>query len=153
MKRPRSFTGSYTAIVTPFRRGAEELYLGVMPQSWIDRYGDAGWLNRRGEGKGNLTAIEQAAQLVALAHAQRLTVSITLNAPAYTAAQLPEIVELVGQLAEIGVDGLIITDPGLMLTLRAAGSRLAVKASSVAALCVAGSPAPSGGASRDLKIL
>ena len=114
--------------------GANELYCGVTPERWTERYGDAGWLNRRGAGKANLESLAELERLVRRAHERRLSVSVTVNAPYYTAEQLPAVVLLCGQLGQAGVDGLIVSDPGLMLALREAGARLRVTASSVAAI-------------------
>ena len=120
--------------------GANELYCGVTPDSWTARYGDAGWLNRRGGGKANMTSVAELARLVDIAHARGLTVSVTLNTPYYTADQMPALVALSSELAAIKVDGIIISDPSLILALREAGSPLPIKVSSVAAVrnCGAG---------------
>ena len=115
------------------RFGATELYTGVTVERWTERFGGLAWLNRRGAGIGNpnLLGLER---LVAEANRCSLPVAVALNAPYYTRSQLPDVVALCAELAALGVRRVIVSDPGLILALRAAGSPLAISASSVAAI-------------------
>jgi len=114
--------------------GAEELYCGIVPQEWMERYSGAVWLNRRSPKGGSLETFSELRQLVDAAHARRLPVFITLNAPYYTAEQLPLVVDLARRLwGETGVDALIVTDLNLLLRLSEEQPAAALHVSSVAA--------------------
>jgi putative protease len=114
--------------------GAEELFCGVVPREWTEQYTGAAWLNRRSPKGGSLETYSELKQLVDGAHARQLPVFITLNAPYYSAEQLPIVLQLARKLSEeIGVDALIVTD--LNLLVRLSQERLCAKlhVSSVAA--------------------
>lgn len=114
--------------------GAGEFYCGVVPEDWIDRYSYAVWLNRREVGKANLTSIANLRLLVDRSHNHSIPVFLTLNAPYYTGNQMPYILEMVEVLYSIGVDGLIISDVGLILALMNAEIDIDIRVSSVAAV-------------------
>ena len=91
--------------------GAEELYCGITPAEWTARYQGAVWLNRRSPKGSSLDSYAEMKQLVDGAHALRIPVFITLNAPYYAAEQIPLVIELARRLSEeIGVDALIVSD-------------------------------------------
>lgn len=113
--------------------GASEFYCGVSLQSWASRYGDAAWLNRRGAGAAN-PGPEELGKIAQKAADMGIPVAVPLNAPYYTAEQLPVLLDLCAALEESGVSSVIVSDPGLMLALRASGSALKITASSVAAI-------------------
>ncbi len=98
--------------------GADELYCGVVPPEWTGEYSGAIWLNRRSPAGANLATYESLADLVRRAHGYGLPVSLTLNAPCYNERQLQSIGALAKKVTgEIGVDALIVSDIGLLLTL------------------------------------
>ncbi len=113
--------------------GATEFYCGVAVESWAQRYGNLAWLNRRGVGAANPN-LDALRRLVVEANRFAIPVAVALNSPFYTASQLPDIVALCRDLADVGVRRVIVSDPGLILALRASGSTLAISASSVAAI-------------------
>lgn len=114
--------------------GAEELYCGIVPREWMQKYTGAIWLNRRSPVGGSLDSYADLKRLVDDAHRLQLPVFITLNAPSYTAEQLPLVLELAHNLSEeVGVDALIVTDINLLLRLSEARLTAALHVSSVAA--------------------
>jgi len=114
--------------------GAEELYCGIVPREWMERYTGAVWLNRRSPKGGSLETYQELGRLVDDAHALKLPVFITLNAPYYTAEQLPLVLELAHRLSdEVGVDALIVTDINLLLRLSEEKLAADLHVSSVAA--------------------
>jgi putative protease len=114
--------------------GAEELYCGVVPQEWMERYSGAAWLNRRSPKGGSLETYSGLRQLVDRAHALHLPVFLTLNAPYYSAGQLPLVLHLAHRLSdEIGVDALIVADINLLMLLSEEKLAAALHVSSVAA--------------------
>lgn len=114
--------------------GAEELYCGFVPPEWSERYNGPVWLNRRSPKGSGLETWEELARLVEGAHAARVPVFLTFNAPYYSAEQMPLVVDLATRLSEdCGVDALIVSDINLLARLSVAKLRAAVHVSSVAA--------------------
>ena len=114
--------------------GAEELYCGFVPREWQERYNGAVWLNRRSPKGASLDTWEGLRALVDDAHRQSLPLFITLNAPYYTAEQIPLVVELATRLSEeVGVDALIVSDINLLLLLSEQQLQAELHVSSVAA--------------------
>jgi len=114
--------------------GAEELYCGIVPREWMEKYTGAVWLNRRSPKGGSLESYADLKRLVDDAHKLNLPVFITLNSPYYTAEQMPMVMELAQRLSgEIGVDALIVTDINLLLRLSEAKLAAQLHVSSVAA--------------------
>jgi U32 family peptidase len=114
--------------------GAEELYCGIMPREWTERYQGAVWLNRRSPKGSSLETYEELKRLVDGAHALHMPVFITLNAPYYSAEQIPLVIGVARRLSEdVGVDALIVTDINLLLRLSEERLSAALHVSSVAA--------------------
>jgi putative protease len=114
--------------------GAEELYCGLVPEEWVARYSGAIWLNRRSPIGGNLRSFSDLAHVVEQAHACSVPVFVTLNAQSYTASQLPLVLDLARRyVEEAGVDGLIVSDPALILELAQQDLPCALHLSSIAA--------------------
>ncbi len=114
--------------------GAEELYCGIVPREWMERYTGAIWLNRRSPKGGSLESYADLKRLVDDAHKLGIPVFITLNSPYYTAEQMPLVMELAHKLSdEAGVDALIVTDINLLLRLSEENLAADLHVSSVAA--------------------
>lgn len=114
--------------------GAEELYCGLVPEEWVARYSGAIWLNRRSPAGGNLHSFSDLARIVEQAHGRSVPVFVTLNAQTYTAGQLPLVLDLARRyVEEASVDGLIISDPALILELAEQHLPCALHLSSIAA--------------------
>ena len=114
--------------------GAGEFFCGYVPAEWLERYGGAFWLNRRGPVAGNLLQRDDVSLLADRSHARGIPVYVTFNAPYYTPEQQDFLLPLIGRLAEeSGIDGVIVSDVGFLVSLRHALPGLAVHASSVMA--------------------
>ncbi|HEX9206587.1 MAG TPA: U32 family peptidase [Candidatus Deferrimicrobiaceae bacterium] len=114
--------------------GAGELYCGFVPPEWLARYGGAFWLNRRGPVAGNLQRSEEVTLVAERARAGGIPLFVTFNAPYYTQEQQEFLLPVVGALAaEAGIDGVIVSDLGFLVSLREAYPGLPVHASSVVA--------------------
>jgi putative protease len=114
--------------------GAEELYCGIVPREWMEKYTGAVWLNRRSPKGSSLESYADLRRLVEDAHKLGLPVFITLNSPYYTAEQLPLVLALARKLSEeVGVDALIVTDINLLLRLSEENLTAELHVSSVAA--------------------
>jgi putative protease len=114
--------------------GAGEFFCGYVPPEWLERYGGAFWLNRRGPVAGNLLQRDDVSLLAERSHARGIPVFVTFNAPYYTLEQQEFLLPVIGRLAEeSGIDGVIVSDVGFLLLLRGALPGLPVHASSVMA--------------------
>lgn len=120
--------GQRTKVLAPIRaidelemllhHGAEEFYCGIVPQVWMERFNGPVWLNRRSNKGSSLETFEDMKTLVDGVHAASTRVFVTLNAPYYSADQIPMVLELARTLSEdCGVDALIVADLNLMLRL------------------------------------
>jgi putative protease len=114
--------------------GAGEFFCGYVPPEWLERYGGAFWLNRRGPVAGNLLQRDDVSLLAERSHARGIPVFVTFNAPYYTPEQQEFLLPLIGRLArESGIDGVIVSDVGFVVEVRRAFPELSVHASSVMA--------------------
>ena len=114
--------------------GAEEIFTGLVPADWLDRFSGAVWTNRRGPGGGNLRDFDELARVVDTAHLRDVPVALTLNAPHHAGEQLQAVLEVAGTAREIGVDALIVADPGLVMPLARMDPAIELRLSSVAAV-------------------
>ncbi len=112
--------------------GAEEFYCGVLPREWIQKFSAGVWMNRRNP-QASLPSYEEFAQLIESAHAHGAPVFIALNAPYYTAEQLPSILEMVLETDQLGADAYIVSDIGLMLAIKSRLPDAVIHVSSLAA--------------------
>ncbi len=98
--------------------GADELYCGLNTPEWEAAFGGAWWMNRRSPRGANIPSWEELQGIVAGAHAARVPVHVTLNAPFYPAAALSRLLDLAQRLTgDLGVDGLIVSDLNLIARL------------------------------------
>jgi len=105
--------------VTPLiKSGAGELYCGYLSPEWAKRY-TALEFERKGGGS-NFTDLKELRQAVDLAHKRNIPVYLTLNG-LYVREQYPLLLKIVDQLNQIDLDGYIVADIGLLLTLRQKG--------------------------------
>ncbi len=115
--------------------GAQELYCGIVPEEWTSRYQGAMWLNRRSPNGSGVASWAEMRRLVEEAHARALPVFVTLNAPYYTEAQMPLVLDLARRLSEEAqVDALIVSDINLLVRLSDEQLAARLHVSSVAAM-------------------
>lgn len=119
--------------------GADELYCGLTPPGWEERFGRA-WVHRRNPASAGLPSLEDLDRTVAAAGP--VPVYVTLNAPSYPEGATPFLLEFARELVGgRGVRGLIVADLGLILALRQAGLAARVHLSSLATCTNPGSAA------------
>jgi len=117
-------------ITSPFREkeevsalidaGTDELYCGYLSPEWVKKYTSLEF-ERKGGGS-NFTDLRELRQAVDLAHKRNIPVFLTLNG-LYIREQYPLLLKIVEQLERIDLDGYIVADIGLLLTLRKKGFR------------------------------
>lgn len=109
--------------------GAHELYCGVLPRTWVGKFGIAN-ANRRPT--GNLASYEELNEAVDTAHRNHTTLSLVMNAQQYSADQISAAIGLAETFLEMGGDALIVSDLGLIHALATAVPSARIHVSSVA---------------------
>ncbi len=117
--------------------GADELYGGYIPAEW-DNYSLAASLNQRTFSTAQIASEQELSEIISLVHAHKRTFALTLNAPFYTDKQLPLLLEYVDRMVTIGIDSLILADPGLLRLLQKRHGHLEYHASTLAHLTNSG---------------
>lgn len=97
--------------------GADEIYCGLLPDNWKERYTNIASPNRREWKAANLSSFDELQKVVNVAHSNKVTVYLALNA-LYTEKQYPMVFEQVEQAKKMEVDALIVADLGLLLSLK-----------------------------------
>ena len=72
---------AYDELEMLLESGAEELYCGIVPSEWSERYNGPVWLNRRSPKGSGLETWDEMKRLVDGAHVARVPIFVTLNAP------------------------------------------------------------------------
>lgn len=108
--------------------GATEFYCGYLPRDWFEQYNKnvPGWterdvqlsLNRREIGFANIASRDALQTVINEAHACSSQLYLTVNAPSYPEVNYPFIADYVSALEELGVDGYIVSDIGLLHHIR-----------------------------------
>lgn len=111
--------------------GAEEFYVGFIPQEWLHTFSGGVWMNRRAP-QASIPSLEEYALLIEKAHRYQVPVFMTLNAPYYTETQHSFLIEIIKRAVEVGTDAFIISDLGLMLAVRQQVPEAVVHVSSLA---------------------
>ena len=117
--------------------GADELYGGYLPAEWDD-YSLAASLNQRTFSSAQIASEQELSEIISLVHAHQCRFALTLNAPFYTDEQLPLLIEYVDRMVTLGVDSLILADPGLLRLLKKRHAHLEFHASTLAHLTNSG---------------
>lgn len=110
--------------------GADELYCGIVPADWTERFRSSG-VNRRIF--GNMQSYDDLAVVVDTAHRHRRPVSLVLNAQHYAEEHMAALLDLAGRFAAMGGDALIVGDIGLLSLLAEEGPGIRLHASSLLA--------------------
>ncbi|MCK5213787.1 MAG: U32 family peptidase [Candidatus Omnitrophica bacterium] len=97
--------------------GADELYCGIIPGDWMQKYGNVASLNRREWKTANLMRFEELERIVFIAHKHRVPVYLTLNA-LYSNEQYPLLLKQLELIKNVPLDALIVADLSLLLSIR-----------------------------------
>jgi len=117
--------------------GADELYGGYVPSAW-QSYSLAASLNQRTFASAQIASEQELSEIISTVHAHECRFALTLNAPFYTEEQLPLLVEYVDRMVTLGIDSLILADPGLLRLLHKRHPGLEYHASTLAHLTNSG---------------
>ncbi|MDD5512544.1 MAG: U32 family peptidase [Candidatus Omnitrophica bacterium] len=100
--------------------GADELYCGYLSREWAKTFTPLEF-ERKGH-RSNFTDLLQLKQAVGLAHKNGVPVFLALNG-LYVREQYPLLLKTVRELEQTGLDGYIVADLGLLLTLNKLGTK------------------------------
>ena len=103
--------------------GADEVFCGYVPISWLEKYGNFTPLNRREvllQGL-QIDSMSDLKLLRRMAEDCGVAVALTFNALYYLPEQLPPLCNLFEELKQIGLDRWILADPALLLHLKLRG--------------------------------
>ncbi|KIL72656.1 peptidase U32 family protein [Bacillus badius] len=113
--------------------GAEEFYCGITPMEWMEKYSPGVWINRRNPYAG-FPSFKDLEEAVRRAEAYDIPLFLTLNAPYYTEAQYPMLIDLIKHCQEeVGIKAFIVSDPGLMAAMKSQVPKAPIHVSSLAA--------------------
>lgn len=112
--------------------GADELYGGYVPPEWQDGYDLVASLNQRTFAAAQIASDAELAEIVRLTHAAGRRFALTLNAPFYSDAQRPLLLDYLDRMVALGIDGLILADLGVMRLLAGRYPALELQASTMA---------------------
>lgn len=106
------------------RAGADEVFIGYIPERWQKTYGLGTPLNRREVcfyhvQIGSLSELEI---LSAMAEEEKKPVTVCFNSLRYSSEQYPMILSIMEECRELGMDQVIIADMGLLFYLHQCGA-------------------------------
>jgi len=114
--------------------GATELYGGFVPPEWSERFSLYSSINQRTFDSAQISTVDEFVAILAQVHSREARFSLTLNAPFYTDAQIPVLLDYIAEVVAAGVDGLILADLGLLRQIRTLYPELELHASTLAHL-------------------
>jgi U32 family peptidase len=98
--------------------GADELYGGFIPPVWDETYATVGSINKRTFAAAQFATFKELADAAEVAHSMGVRFFLTLNNDFYSPAQMPAVLKLASEAADVGLDGLLVADLGLILELK-----------------------------------
>jgi putative protease len=118
--------------------GAGGFYGGIVPDSWARLFPEAISINRRNFPEAQFGSVAELSSAIARTVALGREFHLVLNLSAYPSRLLPLVTELVGEVAEAGLTGVILADPDLATTLHRSHPSLALTASTMAGVTSTG---------------
>ncbi len=112
-------------------RGAQEIYCGVQPAD-LKPTSTNSFINRRTPTKASIKDLKELEIVINEAHAKEVKVFLTLNQPTYRPDLYSKILELAKETVALGIDALIIGDPGLMRLVKKSLPEAVIQVSSLA---------------------
>ena len=119
--------------------GADELYGGFVPPEWREDYDLLASLNQRTFAAAQIASESELQEIIACVHGEGRRFALTLNAPFYSGDQLPLLLTYLDRMVELGIDGLILADPGLLRLITGRYPALELHASTMAHISNSGS--------------
>jgi len=114
--------------------GANELYGGYVPQIWQQRFGLLASINQRTFAGAQIDSAADLQEIISHCQERGGEFALTLNAPFYSAAQQPLLLDYVGEAVTAGVSSVILADLALLRLLKQEFPQLLYHASTLAHL-------------------
>lgn len=115
--------------------GADEFYCGFLPSEWHGKFSRVVSINRRNYAQGNVQSFQDLQGMVRDAHTRKVPVHLTLNAQTYTCEQLVFLKDYCLKVVEkAGIDGFVVSDPGLIVLIREWIPDISIHVSNLAAV-------------------
>ena len=111
--------------------GVDELYGGFVPKEWIDKYTLYASINQRYFESAQIKTFDDLKNIVAEVHSFGKKFYFTMNSTLYSPSQYDMIAELLLKLKDIGIDGIIAADIGLILLINETGLNIPVHISTL----------------------
>jgi collagenase-like PrtC family protease len=106
-----------------FSAGADELYCGILTDSWESRFGQSDQMSRRQGRASHVATLAELERIVRLSVRWHRSVALTLNGR-YASNQIDEVEALAANWEDMGGMAVIVSDLGLLLRLAQRGARL-----------------------------
>ncbi|MDR2809890.1 MAG: U32 family peptidase [Tannerellaceae bacterium] len=103
--------------------GADEVYFGIMPATWIKNYGAGDTLSRRQSEYAHFSLPDAMSEIVHTVRRYGRKATLTLNSR-YSCGQLPFVCELIEQWEDAGGDSLMVADMEILQWLNKRPTRL-----------------------------
>ena len=114
--------------------GADEFFCGIMPQEWVNIYGYQISLNRRENPGYHFTTFEGLEKVLKEIHRLKKKLIVTFNAHYYIEEQYKYLKKYLKRLENLGVNGIIVADLGLLLGIKEMDLTLPIHMSGEAAV-------------------
>ena len=127
---PVNHSTSRSEIVQWAAAGVEEFYYGFMPDTWVKKYGWEVCTNRRPYPTlPHLTNKKQLREMIQWIHLSKAKAIFAINEHTYPQDLARKIVEMAVFMQGEGADGLIVSDPSMVMLLGAAKVKIPLHAS------------------------
>jgi len=98
--------------------GATEFFCGLVDQEWQKTYTYISSINLRHDSGANLSSFAELQESLQTAHSLGTKLFLALNKTFYSEKQLPIAMHCAEQAVKLGIDALIVADPGLIPKLK-----------------------------------
>ena len=111
--------------------GTDELYCGIISNTWKKRYTNVACTNKREHLSDNFSSFKDIGIAVEIAHSYNVPVSLTFNSPYYSKKQYSLLLEHIERALSANVDSFIVADTALISYLNGRGIDISLSVSSV----------------------
>ena len=95
--------------------GADEFFCGIESSGWKKKY--KGFAISQRAGGANFSKLEELEKAIDIAHRHHAKVHVAINAFFYREEQYSDAIDLIKDILDIGADGIIFADLGLLLNI------------------------------------
>ncbi|MCD5382633.1 U32 family peptidase [Candidatus Gracilibacteria bacterium] len=99
-------------------QGVKEFFLGYVPSYWYENLAFEVSPNGRQHAKAQIQKKEVLKEIVDYVHSKGLRTMLTVNANSYNSSVWPKVKQIINDAVETGVDGLVLSDFGVLNYLK-----------------------------------